>query len=361
MLLLFGAAGLLDTLWDALIGRAGATSMDDRWLAASVADRVGSIAAGLTTWYLAWTWSLRWYARRDDVDPERRSVLRNVYLYLVLAVAVGWTVWNLGLIFYGLLRMVLVPTSTAAGWAPVLRELGGPLAAAVVFGVAWLYHARVARWEAADAAERSQSAIRWVYSYLVALVGVLTLSIGLVGTLSTLIDLVLQPAAARSTYWWQDQISLYATLIVVGLPVWLVPWSRLQREAADPVARQSLARRIYLFLTFGIAVLSLLGSGAFLLYQVFRLALAERWTAAQTSDLAWALSVAAVAGLMLAYHFRIFRAGLAAADEAPEAGRPASPVTLAVVRGATPEQVAELQRRLVEIAPAGVSVDLLDA
>lgn len=361
MLLLFGASGLLETLWEIAVVGARSVSVEDGWLRAAVATRGGSIVAGLLTWYGAWTWSLLWYSRADDPDPERRSALRKVFIYVVLAIAVGWTVWNLGLMLYGLVRTVLVPSRAAAGWASLLRELGGPLSAALVFGLAWRYHARVLAHEAADASEPRQATVRWVYGYLVALIGVLTLSVGLVGAASTLLDLLLQPGAARPSSWWQDQVSLYATLVAVGLPVWLAPWLRLQHEAVEPAARRSLARRIYLFLAFGIAVLSLLGSGAFALYQLFRLVLGERWTASQASELAWAASVAAVAGLMLAYHVRALRAGFAAPDQPAETAGPAPSVTLAVVRGASPAQLVELRRRLLEAAPAGVDVELIQA
>ncbi|HEX2173977.1 MAG TPA: hypothetical protein VHL09_16205, partial [Dehalococcoidia bacterium] len=52
---------------------------------------------------------------------------------------------------------------------------------------------------------------------------------------------------------------------------------------------------------------TLLGSGAYALYQVIRLALGERWSAGQTSDLIAAASAAAVTGLLLTYHLRVFR------------------------------------------------------
>ena len=109
-------------------------------------------------------------------------------------------------------------------------DLGGTVAHLVVFGIAWAYHAQVVKREASVAEAGRQASIRWIYGYLVALVGAATLAAGLFGLLSTLLDLLVQPGTTQSEYWWQEQLSLYGTLVVVGLPVWLIPWTRLQRE-----------------------------------------------------------------------------------------------------------------------------------
>jgi hypothetical protein len=287
-------------------------------------------------------------------------VLRKVYLYLVLAVAVAWTVWNLGRVLYQVLRAVLIPERQALGWGAVAHDLGPSVAAVAVFGVTWLYHARVVRQEAALAGEAGrQASIRWIYEYLVALVGLATLAVGVAGTAATVLDLLAQPAAARPTDWWQERVSLFATLIVVGLPIWTIVWSRLQREAAAPAARRSLVRRIYLFVVFGLSVLTILGSAAFTFYQLIRVALGERWTAAQTSELITAGSTLAVAALVLVYHLRAFR-GDAGGEEtaAPLVLAPVS--ALAVVRSSSPEALQAFRERLRTDTPMGVEVEILD-
>ena len=361
-LFLFATAGLLQTLWEAVIVPSGAVSVGERWLAGAVAGRLGSLAAGLALWALAWRWSNGWFALAGGPDLERHSVLRKTYLYLVIAVAVGWTVSNLGFILYRLLRTVLIPVTAASGWWGVVHDLGGPLATALVLGVAWFYHAHVVEREARLAGERRrQAAIRWLYQYLVALVGGVTLSTGLAGTMATLVDLAVQPGAVRPTRWWEDRISLFATLVIIGLPLWFAFWGRLQRESGDPLARQSLVRRIYMFLIFGLAVLTLLGSGAFTLYQFIRLLLGEPWTAGQTSEVIAAASAAAVAALQLAYHLRAFRrdAGEAPATPAPvAASQPAPVVALAVIHAPSQELLEEVRKEMTARAPSGVQIRL---
>ncbi|HLH22068.1 MAG TPA: DUF5671 domain-containing protein [Chloroflexota bacterium] len=378
LLLLFGTVGALEDLWAALVVPPGAVQSSAEWLGGALAGRLGAVAAGLAAWYLAWSASVAAFERPDEPDPESRSTLRKVYLYLVLAVAVAWTVWNLGRTLYVLLRVALVPERLAGGWGAVVPDLGGPLVTALVFGVAWAYHARVVEHEAARAGERRrQAAIRWFYAYLVALVGLGALAVGLGGTLATLLDLAVQPGAPRETHWWADRISLFATLVAVGLPLWAAYWQRLQREAQEPLARDALVRRIYLFLVFGLAVLTLLGSGAFALYQLLRRALGDTWSAGATSELLAAASAAAVAALFLAYHLRVLRAGApplappgalpaTPPGAAPRAATPAAPagpaaprLALAVVRAADPARLAAFERELAARLPAGVELELL--
>jgi hypothetical protein len=356
LVLLFGAAGLIETLWRSTVAPVAAIGPDV--LPVEVAGRLGSILAGLAVWLAAWRWSAGWLARDEAPDAESRSVLRKVYLYLVLAVAVTWTVWDLGQILYGLLKVALIGAEAVGGANGVLLRLAEPTAAALVFGVAWLFHARVVGHEAALAGEvRQQATIRWLYEYLVALVALVLFAIGVGGTLATVLDLMFQPGAVRATNWWQDQISLYTTLAAVGLPIWLLYWRRLEGEVrgGSALARGSIVRRIYLLLAFAGAVLTLLFSGAYTLYQLIRLALGEGWTAGQTTDLLSAASAASVAGLLLVYHLGVFRRD---ARSAPVSSGDRMVRAVATIRASDAAAYEAFRQRLVAHGVAGVEVEL---
>jgi hypothetical protein len=356
LLLLAGASGLAGTLWDALTRPRDTAVIGLGWLVPLVAGQVGSTLAGLVVWLSAWRWSTAFLAARSDPDPESRSVLRKVYLYLVLGIAVAWTVWNAGQILYGLLRLALLGGRSPGGWSGVLHDLGVPLSAALVFGVAWLYHARGVVGEAALAGERREPAtIRWLYEYLASLVGLAAAAFGVGGTLATIVDLLVQPGAVRPTNWWEDRVSLFTTLAAVGLPLWLAYWRRLQREAPTPLARGSVVRRVYLLAIFALAVLTMLSSGVFALYQVMRLALGERWTAGQTTDLISAVSAAAVATVLLVYHLRVFRADAA---DVPAAAAGDAVLAVALVRAPDADALRALKRALDRHAPGGVELEL---
>ena len=70
--------------------------------------------------------------RRQDLTFLPTQVQgRWFYLYLILAIAVAWTVWNAGQILYGFLRLALLGARSPAGWSGVLSDLGDPLPAAL--------------------------------------------------------------------------------------------------------------------------------------------------------------------------------------------------------------------------------------
>jgi hypothetical protein len=366
LLLLFAASGLLGRLLGLAMPIEAESTTSDRWLAYDLADRLGTVLAGLICWLVAWGRCSRLLAAPAGPDLERDSVLRKVYLYGVTLIAVSWTVWNVAQVLYVLLRTVLLPAEAGTLWSSVQDDLGETAANVLVFGLAWAYHGRVLQREAAAAPERErQATIRWIYGYIVAFVGAATFGSGLVGTLATILDLLVQPGIARDEHWWQERLALYVTMIVVGLPVWLLPWLRLQREAGLAVARRSLARRIYLFLALGVTVLTLLGSGAYALYQILRVALGERWTAGDTSSLIDAASAATVAALLLAYHLRVFQrdAALTKFDEPKpipavvEAERASDLVTLVVARVASGEDVGALRAHLEAALPPGTTIE----
>ena len=378
MLLLLGAAGLVARLIDLAVPSSGVAADSGRWLALALGGGIASVVTGLLAWLSAWIWSSRLLARPQGLDHERDSVLRKVYLYAVLLISVSWTVWNVAQALYVLLRSLLIPSQAGALLSAVQRDLGQTVATLAVFGLAWAYHAHVVKREAAAAPERQrQATIRWIYGYIVSLVGLITFGSGFGGTLATLLDLTVNPGVTRAEHWWEERLSLFATMIVVGLPVWLIPWLRLQREVVATVARRSLARRVYLFVVLGLTMLTLLGSGAYTLYQILRLALGDRWTGSNTSDLIDAASAAVVAGLLLAYHVRVFQRDAALAQQGdaaalPVPATPATPpganaeplpvdgtVTLLVVRPPTLDEVPALRQRLQAALPPGTRVETM--
>jgi hypothetical protein len=350
--------GLVETLWSVgsgfLPGAPIPVADTGLFAAKAISGSAGALGA-LVVWLATWQWSRSWLTRSDGLDPESASVLRKVYLYLVLGGAVAATTWAAGFTLHQLLRVLLVPERGGLGSTEMIRGVGPALAAVLVFGITWAYHARALRWELSLTREAPrQSNIRWFYSYLVAAIGLVAVAIGIAGTIATLLDLAIQPMAARPLGWWQDQLSVFATLAVVGLPVWLAYWLPLQREAAEPAARRSIVRRIFLFLVFGATVLTLLFSGVFALYQVVRLGLGEAWTSGQTTGTLSALSALCVAALLLVYHLGLLRTETGA-RQAPSA----ITYTLSVTaRSRDPAQLEVFRRVMLARVPPVVELEV---
>jgi hypothetical protein len=147
-----------------------------------------------------------------------------------------------------------------------------------------------------------QLGVRRIYEYLTALVALAVLAVGLAGLLWMLRDAITHTSDTLDADWWRDRLSLFATLTVVGLPVWLLHWR--PRPGAEA---QSLARRIYLYTALFCAMLALLGSGAVTLYRVLSIALGSARTSTATIDLSHAMTIALVAAGIAAYQWRAVR------------------------------------------------------
>ncbi|HEU5316814.1 MAG TPA: DUF5671 domain-containing protein [Chloroflexota bacterium] len=244
---------------------------------------------------------------RDALEAQDvRSTLRPVYLFLALAVAVERTLegaWQL--LYYTLGRVLGVERPGGVG-GNLLVAMGAPATLALVYGAAWLFQRHeIARQRAAQDALPGQVAVRRLYVYLVALLALAVLAAGAGGLLWTLADLATAaPRAVGSPDWWREQTSLYVSLLLVGLPVWARHWGPV---AARHEEVGSLARRIYLYVALGAAVLALLGAGVAAARELLLLVLGESATAGAITNLARALAVAAVSGLVIFYHQRVLR------------------------------------------------------
>ena len=291
---------------------------------------------------------------------------------------VAVTLTSVALFFYNLLRYILGSNPLTGTGESLLTAAGGPLLTALVYGLFWTYHRRILAWDAGlvGAEAPLQASIRRLYHYLVALIALAVLAGGVTSMLRLLIDLWLggSVTSALNRQTWGDQISLFATLISVGAPVWYANWARLQRwaMAADGSAdRQSVLRRIYLYLILFASVITLLVSSAWIIYQILR-TLGESFNGSLISGMSWALGAAITGAVLLAYHLRILlgdqRAG--AAEPTVPRGEPVSMSTpppdealalVVAVRSHNPPGVEEALRKLQDLLPAGSVVEILPA
>jgi len=297
--LLAGASGLLESLWRALTSAALPTGQFQ------LASPLASVIVGLAVWAVHWTvLPLRMgeSARRDDGG----SSLRSVYLFLGLSVGVVGALFGLSqLLYYGVARVLGVASPGGVG-GNILQAAAGPASVAIVYGVGWAYQRHALRRQAAVFQEAPrQAGVRRLYTYLVALIALAILAVGVAGLLWTTGDLLFNSAVANSGDGWRSNVALFATLAAVGLPVWLLHWQPVPGLEEEV---RSLARRLYLYLALIGSMLSLVGSGAAVLYRVISLLLGEASTASLLTDLTRALSVAVVAGAVAGYHWRILRA-----------------------------------------------------
>ena len=312
MLLLTHLRAVVRLSWESVaLTTSGGLVLGDR----AVLSPAATSLVGLLLWLSHWRRRPGPAERSGALLPaawqaaDAPSVLRPVYLFLGLAVAVATVLYGAWeVLFYAAGRLLGV-AKPGGVTSPLPVALAGPGSLLLVYGVAWLYQRAALQDQARASAERPrQAGVRRLYVYLVSLVALATAAAGAGGLLWTLADLLTNAQhQVNPQDWWREQGALYASMLVVALPVWLLHWGRVA-SPADRAERGSLARRVYVYVALLGAVLALLGAGVTAVYQLYQLALGVSATAPVVSNLARALAVAAVAGLLAAYHLRTLRA-----------------------------------------------------
>ena len=192
------------------------------------------------------------------------------------------------------------------------EEAYGPLVGVLPFLAAWWFHLRRASLEAlAFGGSTQQASVVRAGRLVVAFVGLVGLSLGVAWGIGASIDLAAEfgAAGAISESALRDSGTLGLSAALVGLVMWLPSWRRLQRErAGDPVGvAASTARRAYLLLVSGVAVVAAMACLSWLVYQVIRVVV----EAGQAEDSAWVFGALLVAAVVLSYHLVALRTDLA--------------------------------------------------
>jgi hypothetical protein len=256
---------------------------------------------GLAVWGLLWAWFPRTLDAASH-EQEQRSTLHSVYLFLVLTLVLVGTLSGISQAVYYLLARVLGVGAPGGVGDPLIRAAAGPVSVAIVYGAGWLYQRQVIAGTARELEAPRQVGVRRISMYLTALVALAVLAAGLAGLLWILGDVISQAPNTVGAEWWRDRLSLFATLTIIGLPVWLFHWRPRQRADA-----RSLARRVYLYVSLIGAVLALLGGGAAAAYRLLSFMLGSASTSTVVSDFSHAVAIALVATGISAYQWRIVR------------------------------------------------------
>jgi hypothetical protein len=231
-----------------------------------LANGIALLLVGTPIW--VYTWRTIQHSLVDEA--EARSLLRLFILYVVVFISVGVVLVSSGNIIYVLLRWLLGETISVSG---ILLEINDPISYAIPFGVVWAYYGRVlsAEMNALPDAPR-RAGLRRLYYYILALFGLGATFIGTQLLLYYLIDI----AFSQSVVWGntlRNNLAAAIAALLVGLPLWLLTWRPMAREArtageTGDHARRSLLRKGYLYLVLFVGVLGVMFSAGTLLFEV---------------------------------------------------------------------------------------------
>lgn len=260
-----------------------------------VSEQSARLLVGLTLWQMSWRRAqVLFYAGRVE---ERESVLRKLYLYVIVFVGSLTVVTIAATLIDGLLGLWLELESTG--------DLRVALLTMSVFGLLWAYHALVLQRDADLAPDvPSQAAIRRIYRYILATIGLGAVLIGLGGTISVLIAMLSTNGFGDGL---REQVAGSSAALVAGLPVWLLSWRKVQLNSQSAgsegqVERRATIRKIYLYLFLFVATMTVLASTVVILAQLLNLALGTEVPGDLLSLLAHAIAFSVLAAGLWLYH-----------------------------------------------------------
>lgn len=239
---------------------------------------------------------------------ERYSLQRLIVLYLLALFSLVGLLVAAGLVLDSILRALL---GAGLAWSGLIGRISTPLSAGIPLGVTWWYTNGILKREMKETSGHPvKSGLRRIYAYLLALAGLSVTVVGLYLLLGVVIDI-----AARGTYRLPPSLAgrladALSTLIT-GLPLWILAWRSMQREAyqdGEPGdrARRSLVRKSYLYLALFAGVIGVMFSAGNLLYEWLRTWLGSTQPDLLLDSLRLARTLLLFAGL-LAYHWSVLR------------------------------------------------------
>ncbi|MGD8149899.1 DUF5671 domain-containing protein [Ornithinimicrobium sp. Y1694] len=256
-------------------------------------------------------WSLYWLARvatsERDTGWHALVLLFGVGGGLLAAVIAG------SLALYGVLVLLVgEPTQTdpAVHLHPLPTQLGTVIAGLLV----WWYHRTLLAGRPKGLRERTE--VNRVYRYLLAAVGLIAASAGLVMVMVTIVeavaggaDLLVGPSAINA-------LLGCLVLLAVGVPVWWWHWRHAQHaRRLDPTGEvASPTRRAYLLLLFGLAFVAAVIALMTLVYQILQSVLDGGVDAETMRRIRFPLGILVTTSLLSAYHWTVFREDRATAE-----------------------------------------------
>lgn len=268
---------------------------------APLAREVARLSVGLLLWVPFWVRAQRLFT--GPSAEERASVLRKLYLYLTVFIAALIAVTNVTIILAGFFRRLLD--------LPVQGDIRELLPTAIGTSVLWAYHTSVLQTDADVAGEAPRQAdVRRLYHYLIAAIGLAAFLVGLSGDVSVLI----RSLAPRVDFdpALREQLAWFTAALIVGLPVWSVPWRRVQIKAVAPGSagvgeRRSLVRTIYLYFYLFVATMTVLASMVYIVFRLLNVVLGEAGTENLFTDLAQPIAFSLIAAGVWLYHGFVLR------------------------------------------------------
>jgi hypothetical protein len=261
------------------------------------------LLVGAPVWYFSWKTCQD--ALREK--GEHGSLLRLGVLYLLSLAGVATVLSAGGSVINVFLRWMLGEFMTASEF---VSHVSGAISTAIPLGVIWAYYGR---WLHHDintfGDEGRRDGLRRFYYYILSLAGLITAFVGTALLLSFIIDVV-----AGRQIWGADlrlRVTAALALLIVGLPLWLTTWLRMQALAraqgsTGRFAHQSVVRKTYLYLALFASVIGGMVSAVTVVFRLLQAVLGAQ--SLDVTGMLNALQLLALFAIVLVYHLKCLRA-----------------------------------------------------
>ncbi|HVF24366.1 MAG TPA: DUF5671 domain-containing protein [Anaerolineales bacterium] len=267
-------------------------------------------------------WIYSWRVIQDALpDPaEMGSNLRLGILYIlalggvITVITTAWTIVN---------TIMLIVLGDDMNFRDFMQRVGGPISIGIPLGAVWAYYGYwLDRHIQAVGDVVSRAAMKRLYNYILAFIGLVVSFIGVTTLLVFIIDIL-----TGSGIVFSDSIRSLASSIssiLVGLPLWLMMWRPMQAEAfiqgdVGNHARRSVIRKFYLYLVLFASVIGGMATAVGLVYQLIRVVLNGDTSNGFASDLLNLVLLLFLFGVVMLYHLNVLRTdGASTADSLAE-------------------------------------------
>jgi len=268
-------------------------------------------------------WIYSWRVIQDSLpDPaEMGSSLRLGILYIlalggvITVITTAWTIVN---------AILLIVFGADFNFRDFMQEIGGPISIGIPLGAVWVYYGYwLNRHIQAVGDVVSRAALKRLYNYILAFIGLVVSFIGVTTLLMFIIDILTGSGIALNSS-LRSELASSISSILVGLPLWLMMWRPMQAEAfiqgdVGDHARRSVIRKFYLYLVLFASVIGGMATAVGLVYQLIRVVLNGDADDGFANDLLNLVQLLFLFGVVMVYHLNVLRAdGASTADSLAE-------------------------------------------
>lgn len=271
---------------------------------------VSWLATGLSLLLIGFPiWLRVWNSIRASLteEVEQTSLLRLIILYLLTFLGIGFSLASLGIIGANLFRWLFQVNS----WniRSFLDQHALTLSLLISMGFVWLFFRReLEKAIIQNGDELRQASLKRIFNSILSFAGLIVSFLGLLLLLGAIIESVFGRSIGNQSALLSDALSL----LMIGLPLWLYYWKRIQQEVNQEneisvFARKSLIRRSYLYLALFATVVGSMISIGWWIYGILD-ALLGNFSLDFWQNFFLELRISFLFVIFLIYHLRVLRA-----------------------------------------------------